>query len=134
MAKSLKALLEEADSLLIGESSSSVSKTAAVEDEVSALVALLSEGADTYTLQKTASDSSDSVSDSYIEGLNRAQFALELAYTIKTAEFRSRAEKEGYAEEEIEEAINKIACANLHKNLPILSRLNLHDVFTDSDL
>lgn len=133
MAKSLKTLLEEADSLIKSESPGSVSKIAAADDEVSALVALLSGGADTYNHQKTASGESDLDGGSYIEALNRAQFALEIAYTIKTAEFRSRAEQEGYREEEIQEALTKIASSNLYKNLPILSRLNLHDIVTDSD-
>jgi len=126
--KPLKQLFAEADAL-IGKSSqhSKVAAAAFPSDEVANLAeALISAGA----LEKVAEAESvmpnqvDSDFEKIAIALNRAEAASQLEYLEKLSQFENQAKDSGYSDDQIEEAIEKIAAKEVKHNLSILTALS----------
>lgn len=123
--KSLKQLLDRADAFIAhGSSGSGLAKEAASnQDDVSALVELLL-SADTISSEPQTTQSQEEFEKTALS-LNRLQAASEIADLVKVAHFCKLASQEGFAEEQIQEAVMKIAASRLLKNLPALTSMGV---------
>lgn len=116
--KPLKDLLKEADefSQTLGLNKTASSNADTATDEV------------TNFAQTLISAEAVSVKDEGFEktalAMNRAEALLQIQTLQKIAEFRQRAAKDGYSEEQINEAIDKIAAKKVKENLKILTAVD----------
>lgn len=114
--KSLKQLLDAADSL-IKESSAPASLSKEASDEVSDVVNTILHS-DTLLTEPTDSDL-----DRIVEAYNRSQAQSEIQEIEKLARFCELAEQNGYVDEQIQEAVVKIASSRMVKTVPALASL-----------
>lgn len=114
--KPLKELLKEADTFSRSLGLNKVASSQAAPDEISRLAEELLGANDLAVhddgLEKTAM------------ALNRAEALLQIQTLRKLATFRERALKDGHTEEQVNEAVEKIAAKKLHENLAILTAVD----------
>lgn len=112
--KPLKDLLKEADvlsqSLGLNKTASS---QAAPADDISKLAQEL--------MQAEGINNEGSSFEKTAMALNRAEALLQIQTFQKIAAFRAQAKKAGYSEEQIEEAVEKVAAKKLKDNLAVLT-------------
>lgn len=125
--RSLQTLMDEADRL-IASTRGDVVKVAAVaglDDVVGVAQALINAGAiesgNDSGVVKTASESSGF--DKLALALNRSLAAVEIESMEKIAKFCGSAQNNGYTDQQITEAVQKIAAASVKKNLATLVAL-----------
>jgi hypothetical protein len=125
MVKPLKDLLDEADRIL-GQT-----KTAgqSVTDEVSSLadtLAFASELEDQFVAVETPVETApDTDFEKVAKVINKVAATVELEVMAKTAQFREAAETQGYTEEQVTEALSKIAAKKIRKNLTEIAALGM---------
>ena len=116
--KSLQTLLDQADQFCKGPA---LSKTAsAQETEVSALASLLAGAETSVTINEDSVATKQSEIDKIAESLNRVQTASEIDVVLQLSDFEKKARAEGFSDEQIGEAMSKIAAEKIAKNIPLL--------------
>jgi hypothetical protein len=124
--KPLDQLLKEADRFLVPDEGISKSASAAAyanDGVVDLAEKLLSAGA----LESVAADKQEEF-EKVAEALNRAEARVEIDMLKKIAAFETKAQSQGYSQEQVNEAVNKIASQHLKKSLPILVGLEASGV------
>lgn len=118
--KPLPELLKQVDQILGIEKSAQ----AVQSDEVFALADVL---ASAEGLEKTAGSQETAVTPEFEKiaiALNRVVAAKQIMEFSKLAAFSKRAREEGYSDEQIDEALQKIASSHLKKNLGFLGAIS----------
>jgi hypothetical protein len=115
--KPLKDLLKEADSFCRGLGiTKSASPQAAVTDGVSDLVS------DLLGAESVVAD--DGGFEKAAMSLNRAEALLQIQTLQKLATFKERALEDGHSEQQVNEAIDKIAAKKIRENLVTLTAID----------
>lgn len=121
MVKPLQALLEEADRIL-GQT-----KTAApaVADEVSSLADTLSFATqlEEQIVGGAHAEPTNIEFEKVAKVINKLAAQIELDVILKAEQFRTAAVAQGYTEEQVEEALSKVAAAKVKKNLSTLAAI-----------
>lgn len=128
---SLKKLYETADSFLESADRSSLSKEASASKD-DKLIKLAEELLSAEGGVEVAPNKVEFDMDKVAEALNIIDAAADIDSIIKAEAFEKRAKEEGYSDEQIADALNKVAAARVKKNLPIMIALGLGG-FTGED-
>jgi hypothetical protein len=116
--KPLKELLKEVDDFdrVHGQLKTASPKAASVTDDIASF-------ADDLMGAKTI-EINDAGFEKTAMAMNRAEALIQIKTLEKIAEFRTRAAKAGYTEQQIDEAVEKIAAKKLKENLGVLTATN----------
>ncbi len=122
--KPLPELLKQIDSVLgIEKKASSV-----VSDEVFALADVLSSASQ---IEKSAGSSEFADFEKVAIALNRVVAANQINEMNKLSSFVKRAKAEGFSDEQVEEAVQKVAASHFKKNIGLLGAIGGAGLCTD---
>lgn len=122
--KPLPELLKQIDSVLGIEKKAS----AVVSDEVFALADVLSSA---ESIQGSTNSPEFADFEKVAIALNRVVAANQIREMQKLSSFTKKAKAEGYSEEQVEEAIQKVASTHLKKNIGLLSAIGAAGLHTE---
>ena len=118
---SLASLIKTADELIAGGSNKQ--EIPARDLFVEKMASALEETTESVQIEPTKSQPSLTDIEKFAEAVNVLDAAAEIESIKKLEAFREKAVSEGHPEEQIGEAIHKIAAANLKKSMPLLVAL-----------
>jgi len=118
---SLASLIKTADEFIAGGSNKQ--EYPAKDPFVEKMASALEETTEAVRIEPAMSQPSLCDIEKIAEAVNVLDAAAEIESIKKLEAFREKAKSEGHAEEQIGEAIQKIAAANLKKSLPLLVAL-----------